>query len=186
MKWLMAHVRQARSPVPQLPPEKTCLEVYEQELDYLLETLRRLGANPREIEDLAQDVFVVLHRKWSSLDVNLPLRPYLFGVAFRIVWAHRRRGKREVPRSTVELEDQGPSPEGLLESKELARILMAALDTIPLPRRAVVIMHDLDGFAMVDIAAKLSITRFGAYARLNKGRRELASAVRKLLRERAR
>jgi DNA-directed RNA polymerase specialized sigma24 family protein len=63
---------------------------------------------------------------------------------------------------------------------------MAALDTIPLPRRAVVIMHDLDGFAMVDIAAKLSITRFGAYARLNKGRRELASAVRKLLRERAR
>ena len=62
---------------------------------------------------------------------------------------------------------------------------MAALDTIPLPRRAVVIMHDLDGFAIVDVAAKLSITRFGAYARLKKARKELASALHKLLKDRA-
>ena len=171
-------------PLPQSPVEKTCLEAYEQELDYLLETLRRLGAGPREIEDLAQEVFVVLYRKWPSLDVTRPLRPYLFGVAFRVVYAHRPRKAREIPFAHLELEDTALGPEGTLQSKEAARILIAALDTIPLPRRAVVIMHDLDGFPIVDIAAKLSITRFGAYARLKKARRELASAIRKLLKER--
>jgi RNA polymerase sigma-70 factor (ECF subfamily) len=58
---------------------------------------------------------------------------------------------------------------------------MAALERVPLQRRAVLVMHDLDGFSIVDVAAKLSITRFGAYARLRKARKELASALRRLL-----
>jgi DNA-directed RNA polymerase specialized sigma24 family protein len=44
----------------------------------------------------------------------------------------------------------------------------------------VVVMHDLDGAPIVDIARTLSISRFGAYSRLRKGRRELAAAVRRL------
>jgi DNA-directed RNA polymerase specialized sigma24 family protein len=52
---------------------------------------------------------------------------------------------------------------------------MAALHTVPLPRRAVIIMHDLDGVSIVDVAASLSLTRFGAHARLRKGRTELCA-----------
>jgi DNA-directed RNA polymerase specialized sigma24 family protein len=44
-------------------------------------------------------------------------------------------------------------------------------------------MHDLDGFSIVEVAARLSLTRFGAYARLRKARKELASALRRLLKE---
>jgi len=40
--------------------------------------------------------------------------------------------------------------------------------------------HDLDGLDIVDIARELSMTKFGVYARLYKGRKELASAVRRL------
>jgi DNA-directed RNA polymerase specialized sigma24 family protein len=57
---------------------------------------------------------------------------------------------------------------------------MAALDTMPLPSRAVVVMHALDGFSIVEVAARLSLTRFGVYARLRKARKELASALRRL------
>ena len=46
-------------------------------------------------------------------------------------------------------------------------------------------MHDLDGFPIVEVAAKLALTRFGAYARLRKARKELASALRRSLRESA-
>ena len=73
---------------------------------------------------------------------------------------------------------------GLLdESKESITLLRGALDSVALPRRAVLIMHDLDGVPMTEIAKKLSISRFGAYARLRKARRELATAVRRLLNE---
>lgn len=169
---------------PSLPaPESNCLVAFESEFDYLFETLRRLGAAPREIEDLAQEVFMVLYRNWATFDTTRPLRPYLFGVAFRIVCAHRRRRAREIPSATLDLEDGAASPESSLQSKESISLLLAALDRVPLMRRAVVIMHDLDGTPIAEIAQRLSITRFGTYARLRKGRKELAVAVRHLSRE---
>jgi RNA polymerase sigma-70 factor (ECF subfamily) len=183
----MGYLRQVRSASPALPPdaalETTCLAVYERELDYLFETLQRLGASPREIEDLAQEVFLILHRNWPNLDVSRPFRPYLFAVAFRVVCAHRRRRSREIPCAYLEAEDPAVGPEESLQSRQSAHLLMAALDTVPLARRAVVVMHDLDGFSIVEVAARLSLTRFGAYARLRKARKELASALRRLLRE---
>jgi RNA polymerase sigma-70 factor (ECF subfamily) len=65
-------------------------------------------------------------------------------------------------------------------------MLMAGLQYLPLSRRAVIVMHDLDEVPIADVARSLSITRFGAYARLRKGRRELAAAVRRLSRGEAR
>ena len=182
----MGYLRAVRSRPPLAPPESSCIAAFETEFDYLFETLRRLGAAPREIEDLAQEVFVVLHRNWSTFDTTRPLRPYLFGVAFRIVCAHRRRRAREIPTAAFDIEDSGANPEGSLQSKESIGLLFAALDRVPLPRRAVVVMHDLDGVAVADIAQRLSISRFGTYARLRKGRKELASAVRRLLKDGAR
>jgi RNA polymerase sigma-70 factor (ECF subfamily) len=179
----MGYLRQVRSAPPPDTTETSCLAVFERELDYLFETLQRLGASPREIEDLAQEVFLILHRNWPTLDLSRPLRPYIFAVAFRIVCTHRRRRGREIPFAYLEAEDGAMGPEESLQSKESVQVLLAALDTVPLQRRAVVIMHDLDGFPIVEVAAKLSLTRFGAYARLRKARKELASALRRLLRE---
>lgn len=180
----MGHLRLVHSaPQPVSAPEVSCLEAYDRELEYLFETLQRLGAAPREIEDLAQEVFVVLHRNWSILDKTRPLRPYIFGVAFRIVCAHRRRRAREIPYAGLDAEDDARNPEGMLQSKESVTLLTAALERVPLKRRAVLIMHDLDGVPIADAATRLSITRFGAYARLRKARQELATAVRRLLKE---
>jgi len=157
-----------------------CVEAFDQELDYLFQTLRRLGAPASEIEDLAQDVFVVLHRNWPTLDTDRPLRPYLFGVAFRIVCAQgrRRRRGREGNSSLPDIEDGAASPERALESRQSIALLLGALERVPLPRRAVVILHELDGVPVADIAKSLSITRFAVYARLRKGRSELAAGVR--------
>src|SRR6516165_3563784 len=138
----MGYLRPVRSTAPSRALESACLHAFDTELDYLLETLQRLGAAPSEIEDLAQEVFVVLHRNWPTLDTTRPLRPYLFGVAFRVVCAHRRRRAREVPYEGLDVPDGGSSPEGQLESKQSVDVLMSALDRVPLPRRAVVVMHD--------------------------------------------
>jgi len=179
----MGYLRLVHSTAAAPTPENACLEAFDRELDYLFETLHRLGAGPREIEDLAQEVFVVLHRNWSSFDTTRPLRPYLFGVAFRIVCAHRRRHAREIPQPALDAQDAGAGPEGLLQTRESVALLMAALEQVPLRRRVVVVMHDLDGVPIADVARRLSISRFGAYARLRKARGELAAAVRRLLKE---
>lgn len=182
----MGYLRPVRSPTPLPSSEVGCLDAFNAELDYLFETLHRLGAGPREVEDLAQEVFVVLHRNWPTLDTSRPLRPYLFGVAFRVVCAHRRRRKREIPFAAVDTEDLATGPERSLQSKESVALLRAALDRVPLPRRAVLVMHDLEGVPVAEIAKQLSITRFGTYGRLRKARKELAASVRRLLKEEVR
>ncbi len=157
-----------------------CLEAFRRELDYVFWTLQRLGARPPDVEDLLQDVFVVLHRNWPTLDTNRPIRPWLFSVAFRLVRTYRRRHFRETPRDGLDLPDDGTDVERSLQDRQSLTMLFAALDRIPEPRRSVLVLHDLDGVRVVEIARRLSITTFGVYARLRKGRKELASAVRSL------
>ena len=89
----MGYLRPLRSVSPPHAPESACLAAFDRELDYLFGTLRRLGAAPREVEDLAQEIFMVLHKNWPTVDTTRPLRPYLFGVAFRVVAASRRAAR---------------------------------------------------------------------------------------------
>lgn len=169
-----------RTVAPRPGPATACLEAFERELDYVFWTLQRLGARPLDVEDLLQDVFAVLHRNWPTLDTSRPLRPWLFSVAFRLVQTYRRRQFRETLRDGLDLPDGSPDPEGSLQERQSLTMLFAALERIPEPRRSVLVLHDLEGVKVIEIARQLSITTFGVYARLRKGRKELASAVRAL------
>jgi RNA polymerase sigma-70 factor, ECF subfamily len=163
-------VQQARSSHP-------CLDAFQLEFDYLTRTLRRLGVQRDDLEDLAHEVFLVLHRTWDNYDPSRPLRPYLFGIAFRIASAHHRKRQRELPYAMVEVEDLGPQPEQALQSKQARALVLKALERIVLPRRAVLIMHDIDEVPMRELASTLSIHLFTAYSRLRKARKEFAAAV---------
>lgn len=178
----MGSLRSLRSvaPLPLPAPDSGCLDTFEQELDYLFGTLQRLGARPGDIDDLLQDIFLILYSNWPTLDTTRGLRPWLFGVAFRVVRTHRRRRARESCSGGLDPQDDAPGPEGWLQGQESLALLSVALECLPIARRSVLIMHDLDGLEVVDIARQLSLTKFGVYARLYKGRKELATAVRRL------
>lgn len=179
----MVSLRLIRSPAPVPAPKGDCLETFDRELDYVYGTLQRLGARPADLEDLLQEIFVALHRNWPTLDTTRSLRPWLFGVAFRVVRTHRRRRAREAPHDGLDPHDGAPTPEVWLQGQESLALLSEALEHVPVSRRSVLIKHDLDGLDVVDIARELSLTKFGVYARLYKGRKELASAVRRLQRD---
>jgi RNA polymerase sigma-70 factor (ECF subfamily) len=173
-------LRLIRSLSPVAAPKGDCLETFERELNYVFGTLQRLGARPGDMEDLLQEIFVALQRNWPTLDTTRSLRPWLFGVAFRVVRTQRRRRAREAPHASLDPEDRAPTPEAWLQGQESMALLSEALEHVPVSRRSVVIKHDLDGLDVRDIARELSITKFGVYARLYKGRKELAAAVRRL------
>jgi RNA polymerase sigma-70 factor (ECF subfamily) len=179
----MGSLRTLGSPLPRSTPDAGCLEAFERELDYLFWTLRRLGARPGDVDDLIQDVFVALYSNWPTLDTTRPLRPWLFGVAFRVVRTYRRRRAREIPDAGLDPVDVAPGPEGWLQGEESLALLSAALERLPAPRRSVLVLHDLEGVEVTDIARRLAITKFGVYARLYKGRKELGAALRRIQKE---
>jgi RNA polymerase sigma-70 factor (ECF subfamily) len=179
----VSHLRLVSSPAPRTTSGEACLEAFQAELDYVYRTLRRLGTAASEVEDLAQEVFLALRNCWAEYDPTRPLRPYLFGISFRIASAHQRKRRREVAFGVVELGDTSPSPDEALQTKQARAIVLLALERIPLPRRAVVVMHDIDEIPVAEVAAALDIPLFTAYSRLRKARRELEAAVRRMLKE---
>lgn len=172
----------SKSDFPGKRPSHPSLDAFELEFDYLIRTLRRLGVPHDDVEDLAHEVFLVLYRKWEDYDPSRPLRAYLFGIAFRVAANHIRKRRREVSYPVVEVEDLGPRPDQVLEAHQARTLVLDALERVPLPRRAVLIMHDIDELPMAEIAAILSIYRFTGYSRLRKARREFAAAVSSVLR----
>ncbi len=179
----MSHLRLVSSSPPRSNADEACLDAFQNELDYVYRTLRRLGTAPSEVDDLAQEVFLALRRCWSDYDATRPLRPFLFGISFRIASAYERKRRREVAFGVVEVGDAGPGPDDALQAKQARALVLAALEHIPLPRRAVLVMHDIDDVPVSHVASVLEIPLFTVYSRLRKARRELEAAIRRMLKE---
>jgi RNA polymerase sigma-70 factor (ECF subfamily) len=73
--------------------------------------------------------------------------------------------------------DQRDRPDESVSALQDRALLLRALAQVPLERRAVLIMHEVDETPMREIATELQIPLFTAYSRLRKARRELDSAL---------
>jgi RNA polymerase sigma-70 factor (ECF subfamily) len=158
--------------------------LYRSEFEYVWKTLRRLGVPSRDIEDLAHDIFVVVHRHLHQFDPTRPVRPWLFGIAVRVVTDHRRtfRNSRELLEPTSaggDPVDGAPAQDQKVAEAEARALLVRALDVLDVDRRAVLVMHDLDEVPMSEIAAALDIPVNTAYSRLRLARADVMAAVRR-------
>jgi len=150
------------------------------ELAYVVRSLRRLGVRPGDVEDLAHDVFIAVHRELPKFDAARPVRPWLFGFAFRVASNYRRK-----LRPADELADADPADPRPLAEEELVRaadraMVVRALEDLPLARRAVFILVDIDGVPIVEVAKTLDIPEGTAHSRLSKARDEFAAAIRRI------
>jgi RNA polymerase sigma-70 factor (ECF subfamily) len=164
--------------------ERSCFEAFQSEFDYLCRTLRRLGVPVEDVEDEAHEVFLVLHRKWGEYDSARPLRPYLFGIAFRIVAGRKRRARRDASGYLEGLAGGALQPDEALDAAQARELVLRALDRVPFSRRAVLVMHDIDEIPMRSIAETLALPLFTGYSRLRKARKDFEAAVKMLQKER--
>jgi RNA polymerase sigma-70 factor (ECF subfamily) len=158
--------------------------LFDGELSYVLNTLRRLGVREADLPDQTQEVFMVVHALMEDYDRARPLRPWLFGIANRTAAAYRRlaRNARELP---TDLEARAISDDAPLADEQLARaqardVAVRALDRIDLPRRSVFILSEIDGVAMPEIARTLDIPLNTAYSRLRLAREEFAAEIKRV------
>lgn len=155
--------------------------LYRQNLDYVWQSLRRLGVPSADLEDLAHEVFLVVHRRLADYDRARPLRPWLFGIAYRIASELRRKHARrgaatELPDADVAAPSE-VSPEKQTVKREAIALARKALDAVDDDARAVFILAELDGIAVTDVAASLEIPVNTAYTRLRRARLAVAAAL---------
>jgi RNA polymerase sigma-70 factor (ECF subfamily) len=157
-----------------------CVGVFEAQFDYVFHTLRRHGIARDDVEDLVQEVFLVMWRRWAEYDATRPLRPWLAGIAFRVAYNHRQRIGREVPGGLLDAEDSAPNPEQHLDSVSARSLVLRVLADLPEKYRRLIVAHDLDGVPMREIAGSLAVPLFTAHTRLRAARQAFAKAVKRL------
>jgi len=145
-------------------------------------TLARLGIGPADLEDIAHDVFCQVYRQLPTYDPTRPLRPWLFGFAFRVASDYRRLARHRVELVGIEVEraDSVAAADDQMISTEERALVELALRSVPLERRALLLLHEIDGQSIPHIATALDIPLNTAYSRLRLARADLAAAVRKL------
>jgi len=157
--------------------------LYRAEAGYVLHSLRRLGVEDRDVEDVAHDTFLVVARKLGDYDPERPLRPWLFGIAFRVALDYRRSARVRRVRLGVPSETQEAIVERSADAQiDAQRLVLAALETLRPEARAVLILHDIDEVPVPEIAASFGIPLNTAYSRLRLARAQFEAAVRVLSR----
>ncbi len=155
--------------------------LYRDEFSFVYRVLRYHGVRDADIEDLVHDVFVVLHRRLDDYDPARPIRPWLFGIAYRTA---RRHGERVARRSEVSTEVPGaesrePAADEQLEAARAWRTLQRTLQELPWEQRAVVISHDIEEHTAPEIAVALDVPLNTVYSRLRLGRKKLSVLLRR-------
>jgi RNA polymerase sigma-70 factor (ECF subfamily) len=181
-------VPRERSDASPGPPRPALPQIYEECFGYVWTCLKRLGVWERDLEDAAHDVFLVVHRRLPDYDPTRPLKPWLAGIAARVASEFRRRAqhRREVVSEDVHMESASvhhnatPSAETALDDKRRRDLVQRALERLAFDRRTVLVLHDIEGHAMPEVAAALEININTLYARLRSARQDFAAAVRAL------
>jgi RNA polymerase sigma-70 factor, ECF subfamily len=158
-------------------------QVFEEHFDYVWTALRRLGIHDRDVEDLTHDTFVRVYQRFTRYDPERPVRPWLFGFALRVAADFRRlaRNRFEILTEKDDATDAAPTAlERLIDVQDL-ELARAALESLELNRRAVFILHELDGYSMPEIASALELPLGTASSRLRLARGEFQAAARRLL-----
>jgi RNA polymerase sigma-70 factor (ECF subfamily) len=126
-------------------------------------------------------VFLAVHGQLARYDSARPIRPWLFAFCFRVASHYRRKARREViEEATPELEDITEGAEALVDRERRRKLVLLALDSMDLDRRAVFVLHELDGTSCDQIARTLEIPVGTVYSRLRVARQEFAVKVTRL------
>lgn len=164
-------------------PVPSFRSIFEAELGYVHHTLARLGVRAGDVEDLTHDVFVAVHQSLPRFDPARPLRPWLFGIAFRVASDYRRlaRHTREISDGEApDAADAAPPLDEQMEAAEARALVLRGLDALEMDRRAVLVLHDIDGHAAPEIADALAIPLNTVYSRLRLARADFKAAIRRL------
>ena len=90
------------------------------------------------------------------------------------------RHKREVIDDEIEARDEAPSAEDRLASTDDQSLVREALDALDEDRRSVLVLHDVDGIAMPQLAIALSLPLNTAYSRLRLARKDFLAAAQRI------
>ena len=167
--------RAAGDPCPSLP------SLYRVWFTPVVQWLRALGAPQADLEDLAQEVFLVSRRRLEDFD-GRNTAGWLYRIACGQLRQHRRRFwfQALTPRNEQALDevlDDRPSALAEIDAAQRLERLARILGPMSGSRRSVFLLRAVDGYRLDEISVLLDIPINTVKTRLYRARKEFAKLL---------
>jgi RNA polymerase sigma-70 factor, ECF subfamily len=140
--------------------------------------LRRIGVPLNRVDDAAQQVFLMALNAMARIPPGSE-RAFLYATAFRTEFGLRREREREIGGFDLDLSASAlRAPENLTDQKKPLEVLDGILDRMDIDLRTVLVLFEIDGFTVSEIAKVLSIPIGTAASRLRRSREHFHTLVR--------
>lgn len=137
-----------------------------------------LGIARADVDDVAQEVFIVAHRKLEQLRPDASAAGWLLGISRRVAATHRRDRGRAIARELrAAPPNELPDPEAAAMRSEAARVLHDFLATLPEEQRLVFVLYEMDGLNATEIAESMGISSNTVHSRVRLTREKLQRVV---------
>lgn len=153
---------------------------------YVLRVLPRMGVRAADLDDVAQEVFLAVHKGLAGFEGRSQLRTWVYGICIRTAGNYRRRAHRkheQVTDAPVQISSAAEGPERRTQTQQALGALDRALDTLPDAQRSVFVLFEVEGLEMTEIAGAMGCSKFTAYARLYAARKSVTAALAALMPE---
>ena len=155
--------------------------IYEAHADFVWISLQRLGVQPPDMDDVAQEVFMVVHRRLDSFDGSARITTWLFGICLRVAANYRRHRRLRRESLVGDPGDDRPSPnagaDDLLARREERQFAEWALSYLSVEQRATFVMFEVESISCEAIAKIMNVPVGTVYSRLHAARRQLEKVV---------
>jgi RNA polymerase sigma-70 factor (ECF subfamily) len=149
-------------------------EIFRRHRDHLWAVALRTTCNPEEAADALQDALISAMRHANSFRGEARVSTWLHRI---VVNACLDRLRRQATRPTVELPDDDHAPATARDAfadREVAVDVHAALALLTVEQRAAIVLVDIEGYPVDEVAAMLDVPAGTIKSRCARGRAKLA------------
>jgi len=149
--------------------------------------------DPGEVEDVTQEAFIKAYRALDKFRGDSAFYTWLYRIASNAAKNHLvAKGRRPGADATIEdaegfergdLISESSTPEAVLMSEELARVVTEAMEALPEELRAAVTLREFEGLSYDDIAAVLECPVGTVRSRIFRAREAIDERVREQMSE---
>jgi RNA polymerase sigma-70 factor (ECF subfamily) len=151
--------------------------LYDAHVDRVYRLAYRLAGDDELARDFTQETFIRAFERLDTFRGESRLSTWLHAIATTVALNGLRKVKRFRTRETVLEAADGVAGRTRSAEPDLKSRLHDAIDALPRKYRAVVVMHDVEGYTHEEIAAALGVEVGTSKAQLSRARAKLRAAL---------
>jgi RNA polymerase sigma-70 factor, ECF subfamily len=154
--------------------------LFEEQVEFVWRVLRRYGVPDRDVDDVCQEVFLIVHRKLGEFEGRSSIRTWIYGIAARTAIAARRKAhaRRELLEPMATEQSVEPTQHEQTDQRRELSQVEAVLATMDIEKREAFVLYELEGLSVAEVALAIGVPENTALYRLHRAREELERRLR--------